>query len=118
MGDDKLPTHREPHSGLDTDCASLTVDHCFDGWTGELSLTDAMLRVLVSSNLSHLVVFTTPERDNIAVEPVSHVNNALGLMAQTGASAADLGVRILKPGETFSCQMRIAVERSVIGSPA
>jgi aldose 1-epimerase len=118
MGGDKLPTHREPHGGLNNDCASLTVDHCFDGWTGALSLSDAVLRVLVSSNLTYLVVFTTPERDNIAVEPVSHVNNALGLMAQTGASAADLGVRILQPGETFSCQMRIEVQRSDAEVPA
>jgi len=115
MGDDKLPTHREPHGGLDTDCASLSVDHCFDGWTGNLTLSDAVLRIQVSSKLSRLVVFTTPERDSIAVEPVSHVNNALGLVAQTGASAADLGVCTLLPGETFSCQMRIDVVRSDAG---
>jgi aldose 1-epimerase len=115
MGDDKLPTHREPHSGLDTDCANLNVDHCFDGWNGSLTLIDAVLKIAVSSHLTHLVVFTTPERDSIAVEPVSHVNNALSLMAQTGATAADLGVCTLKPGETFSCQMRIEVARSNVG---
>jgi aldose 1-epimerase len=112
MGDDKLPTHREIHAGLDLDCATLNVDHCFDGWTGELTLTDAVLRTRVSSNLRRLVVFTTPERDSIAIEPVSHVNNALNLMAQTGATAQDLGVCILQPGETFSCEMRIEVQRT------
>lgn len=113
MGTDKLPTHRATHSGLDQATADLTVDHCFDGWGGELTLKDSVLSVRVSSALRHLVVFTTPQRDNIAVEPVSHVNNALNLMAQTGAKADDLGVVILQPGQTYSCEMRIDVERTV-----
>jgi len=114
MAADKLPTHREPNAGLDQPTADLTVDHCFDGWAGTLTLQDSLLRVTVSSALSRLVVFTTPERDSLAVEPVSHVNNALALMAGTGggaiASAESLGVVVLQPGESFSCSMRIAVE--------
>jgi aldose 1-epimerase len=57
------------------------------------------------------VVFTTPERSDIAIEPVSHVNNALHMLATTGVTAAELGVVVLQPGETFSCDMRIDVER-------
>jgi aldose 1-epimerase len=112
MGDDKLPTHREPHTGLHQATRDLTVDHCFDGWGGELVLQDSVVRVRVTSALRHLVVFTTPQRGNIAVEPVTHVNNALNLMAQTGASADDLGVVILQPGQTYACSMRIDVERA------
>ncbi|OYQ42136.1 hypothetical protein CHU94_03855 [Rhodoferax sp. TH121] len=112
MGSDKLPTHRVAHPGLQQSVESLTVDHCFDGWGGVLTLQDAVLRVRVSSALSRLVVYTHPERDNIAVEPVSHVNNALNRMAQTGARAEDLGVVILQPGQSFSCEMRIDVERA------
>jgi aldose 1-epimerase len=76
-----------------------------------VELTDDTLRTRISSNVSRLVVFTTPERDSIAIEPVSHSNNALNLMAQTGATADELGVCILQPGQTFSCEMRIDVER-------
>jgi len=112
MGDDKLPTHREPHTGLHQATLDLTVDHCFEGWAGELRLEDSVLRVRVTSALRHLVVFTTPQRGNIAVEPVTHVNNALNLMAQTGASAEDLGVVTLQPGETYVSSMRIDVERA------
>ena len=112
MGSDKLPTHRIAHTGLRQATAALTVDHCFDGWNGVLTLHDSILRVRVSSALSRLVVFTTPERDNIAVEPVSHVNNALNIMAQSGAVAEDLGVVVLQPGQTYSCEMRIEVERT------
>lgn len=113
MAADKLPTHREPHAGLNQPTATLTVDHCFDGWGGVLTLSDKLLHVTVRSALSRLVVFTTPERDNIAVEPVSHVNNALNLMARTGASAESLGVVVLQPGESFSCSMRVEVKATV-----
>jgi aldose 1-epimerase len=111
MGNDKLPTHRTDSAGLDGDCAALTVDHCFDGWRGELHLRDALLHTRVSSSLTRLVVFTTPERDSIAIEPVSHVNNAVHLMVTGMATAEELGLVILKPGETFSCEMRMDMER-------
>jgi len=110
MAPDKLPTHREPHPGLNQATADLTVDHCFDGWGGVLTLRDSLLRVTVRSALSRLVVFTTPQRDNIAVEPVSHVNNALNLMATTGAPAESLGIVVLQPGESWSCSMRVEVD--------
>ena len=112
MGPDKLPTQRLPHVGLDQPVADLTVDHCFDGWNGALALHDSVLRIRVTSDLRHLVVFTEPQRDNIAIEPVSHVNNALHLMAHTGASAAALGVVVLPPGQTYSCAMRIEMEEA------
>ena len=113
MAADKLPTHRAPHAGLDQSTDTLTVDHCFDGWGGALHLRDALMHITVRSALSRLVVFTTPERDNIAVEPVSHVNNALNLMATTGASADSLGVQVLQPGESWSCSMQVTVEEQV-----
>jgi aldose 1-epimerase len=110
MGADKLPTHREANAGLNVDPNHLTVDHCFDGWSGAVTLQDDMLRTCITS-LNRLVVFTTPERCDIAIEPVSHVNNALHMLASSGASVAELGVVVLQPGETFSCDMRIDVER-------
>ena len=112
MGADQLPTHRTGSTGLDGDCAALEVDHCFDGWSGVVQLVDGVLNTRVASSLSRLVVYTTPERDTIAIEPVSHVNDAMNRMAQTGASAQELGVCILLPGQTFSCEMRIEVERA------
>lgn len=112
MGDDKLPTHRVPSTGLNTACATLDVDHCFDGWAGTVQLRDSVLAIRVTSGLSRLVVYSTPESGCIAIEPVSHVNNAVNRMAQTGASAKDLGVCILQAGQTFSSAMRIEVEHA------
>jgi aldose 1-epimerase len=111
MGGDKLPTGRAGSSGLDADCATLDVDHCFDGWDGAVTLRDEVFDIRISSNLSRLVVFTTPQREHIAIEPVSHVNNALALAAQ-GMDAAQLGLATLAAGESLSAQMTIEVERN------
>ena len=110
MGADKLPTQRLANAGLDTDCTRLDVDHCFDGWRGTVQLTEAGLRVTVTSDLDCLVVFTTPVRDSIAIEPVSHANNAIALAQQTGQSAESLGLRVLQPGQTFTASMCVSVE--------
>lgn len=109
MGPDKLPTVRKVSTGISADCASLDVDHCHDGWNGVAELTDAVMRVRVRSGLSRLVVFTQPARSDIAIEPVSHVNNAIQRVAQ-GAAAPDLGLAILQPGESLIAQMAIEVE--------
>ena len=82
MGADKLPTVRQVSGGLEADCAVLDVDHCYDGWNGMAQLRDERLHIAVRSGLTRLVVFTSPARDGIAIEPVSHANNAVHLYAQ------------------------------------
>jgi aldose 1-epimerase len=111
MGTDKLPTARAPSPGLDTDCAFLDVDHCFDGWDGAVQLSDELLRTRITSSMSRLVVFTNETRDFVAIEPVSHVNNAVNLAA-AGADAQALGLAILQAGESMSVRMTIEVERA------
>ena len=111
MGGDKLPTHRQPSRGLDADCTGLDVDHCFDGWSGVVLLRDEMLHTRISSSLSRLVAFTHSTRDFVAIEPVSHVNNAVNLLEAGGYHAGDLGIRVLAPGESMSAQMSILAER-------
>jgi aldose 1-epimerase len=108
-GADNLPSHRTPTTGLDADAGSLDIDRCFDGWSGTAHLRDPQLRVRIDSNLSRLVVFTHPSRDTVAIEPVSHVSNAVRL-SQAGAPAEDLGLVVLQPGESLSAQMSITVE--------
>ena len=49
-------------------------------------------------------------RDTLAIEPVSHVNNAINLVA-AGADGEALGLHTLQPGETLTAQMSIEVER-------
>ena len=111
MGPDKLPTQRAPSHGLDAACAFLDVDHCFDGWTGTVHLRDELLHTRVTSSLSRLVVFTNDTRDFVAIEPVSHVNNAMSLVACAAPIRRQLGLAILQPGESISAQMAIDVEQ-------
>lgn len=112
MGDDKLPTHHATSTGLNTPCAALDVDHCFDGWSGAAHLRDSELNMRVLSSLSRLVVYSTPSSDCIAIEPVSHVNDAVNRMAKFGTSTDELGVCVLQPGQTLSSAMRIEVEQA------
>ncbi|MEO8020940.1 aldose 1-epimerase [Polaromonas sp.] len=112
MSDEKLPTHREPSRGLDADCAALDVDHCFDGWSGMVHLRDEKMYARITSSLNRLVVFTNTSRDFVAIEPVSHVNNAINLVQAGAGRAEDLGVRVLAPGESMSAHMSIQVERA------
>ena len=108
MGSDKLPTGRLPVPGLETACATLDVDHCFDGWSGMVQLVDDGLRSTITSDLDCLVVFTHPSRNFVAIEPVSHVNNALHLAS--GGDVRALGVQVLQSGQSMTAQMCIAVE--------
>lgn len=111
MSAEKLPTHRVAASGVDADCALLDVDHCYEGWPGVAHLRDEVLHTRITSSLRRLVAFTNGSKDFVALEPVSHVNNAINLMGTSGANADELGVRILQPGESMSAEMSIYVER-------
>lgn len=107
MGPDKLPTERVPHPGLDQPCAALDVDHCFDGWDGVAQLQDEAMQVRLASSLRHVVVFTTPSREAIAIEPVSHVNNVYGDPALADRGELPVGAQALAPGERLQATASI-----------
>ncbi len=110
MGDDKLPSGCAAVAGLDAACAALDVDHCFEGWHGVVELRDPVLRVRLSSSLRRLVVFTNPSRDFVAIEPVSHVNNALNMAPDGDVDILRrLGIELLEPGHSMTASMRIEV---------
>lgn len=106
---DAQPSHRVPSPGVDAACASMALDHCFDGWDGVARLRDPVLAIKLSANLSRLVVFTRPGSDSLAVEPVSHVHDAVALVA-AGAEPAPLGLVTLAPGESMSARMTLEVQ--------
>lgn len=107
MGSDKLPTDLHASSGLNQDCASLIVDNCFEGWAGHASLRDELMQVHIESDMRRLVVFTNEEKDFVAIEPVSHANNAMN--AGNPKESAARGVVTLEPGQSWQVSMRIAV---------
>jgi aldose 1-epimerase len=105
MGADKLPTERVRSGGIDASCDSLSVDNCFDGWAGVATLRDAVHTVRVESSLRYLVAFTHPSKDFVAIEPVSHVNNAMN-----ARNPNELGVLTLEAGQSWQASMHITVE--------
>jgi aldose 1-epimerase len=108
MDSDKLPTQRSDSPGLNRDCAQLMVDNCFDGWSGSATVRDALLTTRLQSDLQRLVVYTEPPKDFIAIEPVSHVNNAMNQVGQH----RELGVVVLAAGQSWQARMHIQIERT------
>lgn len=108
MGGDKLPTTQTSSKGLHQVCDTLDIDNCFDGWRGVATLRNAQWTARLESNLERLVVFTTPDKDFIAIEPVSHVNNAMN----SADDPKDLGVVVLGAGQSYQVSMTIAVQES------
>ena len=76
-----------------------------------MQLRDELLHTRMTSSLSRLVAFTNRTRNFVAIEPVSHVNNAVNLLDVGSGQADDLGIRVLAPGESMSAQMSIHPER-------
>ena len=102
----KLPTRRVAQPGIDADVAHLDFDHCFEGWVGAVRIRDEKLNLKLASSLDRLVVYTPPHEAYFAVEPVSHVNNAINM-----AEPAHHGLRTLAPGETTEAWMTLDVSK-------
>lgn len=111
---DNLPSHheavppdwdfREPRAA-----GPWVVDNCFTGWDRRAVLEYATHRVVLagSEEFGYLVCFAPGDgRDFIALEPVSHANDAARLRAE---GRGDNGLRVLAPGDSFSAAMTISV---------
>jgi aldose 1-epimerase len=103
----KLPVKRVPQNTLDADVAVLDLDNGFDGWSGPARIRDERLSLRLTSSLTHVVVYTPRGRDFFCVEPVSHVNNALG-----SDEPQARGIITLGSGETTHAWMQLDVARA------
>ena len=101
----KLPTQLVPQPGVDADVAHLAYDHCFEGWSGPARIRDERFTLTLRSSLTRLVIYTPPDADHFAVEPVSHVTNAIN---QPAPSA--LGLVTLQPGQSCQAWMTLEVQ--------
>ncbi len=91
----------------------LKVDNVFTGWKGVARLTwpshNLALTMTADPILNRLVVFTTPSRDSIAIEPVSHDTDAFN---QLSAGNEGTGAVILRPGETLEGRVLFTWEKT------
>ncbi|MFL6774119.1 MAG: aldose 1-epimerase [Sphingomicrobium sp.] len=85
------------------------LDNGFGGWNGEARLTDPdwPYDLVLSSLQARFFQLYSPAAGGIFVaEPVTHANAALNAPE---ADWAELGLRVLEPGETMSLDMRLEV---------
>ncbi|MEO8102872.1 MAG: aldose 1-epimerase, partial [Betaproteobacteria bacterium] len=85
------------------------VDNCFTGWSRRAFLDYPTHRVQLSASAacSQVVCFLPGDgRRFIAIEPVTHVNNAFALAA---SGVTGTGTRWLKAGESLEASMSIQV---------
>ena len=101
----KLPTQLVPQAGIDADVARLDFDNVFEGVSGAARIRDERFTLLLCSSLPRLVVYTPQDRDYFAVEPVSHVSNAIN---QPAPSA--LGLVTLQPGQSHHAWMTLDIQ--------
>jgi aldose 1-epimerase len=100
----QLPVRKVAQAGIDGGVSQLAFDHCFDGWHGPALIRDEVFAMQLSSNLSHLVVYTPADKAYFCVEPVSHVSDAIH-----SSDPEALGLRTLQPGERFEVSMTLDI---------
>jgi aldose 1-epimerase len=85
------------------------VDNCFAGWDGTAHIAWTQEKIALSIEadplFGHLVVYVPTGRDFFAVEPVSHMNDAI-----SRPDPARYGLSVLRPGERLTAQVRFGVE--------
>lgn len=85
------------------------LDNCFAGWDGTARIAYIQERIALhieaDSIFGHLVVYVPSGRDFFAVEPVSHMNDAINR-----PEPVRHGLKVLKPGERLKAQVRFGVE--------
>ncbi|MGI8894717.1 MAG: aldose 1-epimerase [Casimicrobiaceae bacterium] len=88
---------------------AMPLDNVFTGWTGRASIVWPQraleLTIEAARTCDHLVVFIPTGWDFFAVEPVTHMTDAFNRYAR-GERAT--GTRLIDPGQTHCCTMRIA----------
>jgi aldose 1-epimerase len=108
-----LPVAEVPATGrfdlADRLVCGQDLDHGFGGWGGEARLSDPdwPYQVRLSSPDARFFQLYSPSTGGIFVaEPVSHANAALNAPE---AQWAELGMRVLEPGEQMKLDMRLEI---------
>jgi aldose 1-epimerase len=108
-----LPVEQVPATGrfdlADRLACAQDLDHGFGGWGGEARLSDPdwPYEVRLSSPDAHFFQLYSPSEGGIFVaEPVTHANAALNAPEEQWA---ELGMRVLGPGEAMTLAMRLDV---------
>jgi aldose 1-epimerase len=105
-----LPTGIAPATGryaLDgTRACARGLDNGYGGWNGEMLLRygDGRVTRMASPDVTFFQIYSPDSGGLLAAEPVSHANAALN---ESEERWAELGLRVLEPGETARLRMRL-----------
>ena len=112
--DDKiLPTRIAPATGRyaldDQPACARGLDNGYGGWGGEmrLSYADGAVTRMASPDARFFQIYSPSSGGLLAAEPVSHANAALN---EPEERWADLGLRVLGPGESLRLRMDLSLE--------
>jgi aldose 1-epimerase len=110
-----LPTGTAPATGryaLDGQPACARgLDNGYGGWAGEMRLTDGdRIRRMASPDARFFQIYSPSTGGLLAAEPVSHANAALN---EPEERWAELGLRVLKPGESMRLRMTLSAQTVV-----
>jgi aldose 1-epimerase len=85
------------------------LDNCFAGWDGTAGIAYDQEKIALSIEadplFGHLVVYVPTGRDFFAVEPVSHMNDAI-----SRPDPSRHGLKVLRSGERLTARVRFGVE--------
>lgn len=108
-----LPVDKVPATGrydiADANVCGRDLDNGYGGWSGRTLLTDPgwPFEIELASEAARFFQLYSPKQGGIFVaEPVSHANDAL---SEPDERWAELGIRILDPGQEIDLEARIDV---------
>jgi aldose 1-epimerase len=103
--DQHLPRERIASTGLHMNVDELDLADCFEGWPGEVLLQTRHLELVIRSELQRVIIFTRPRLPFVAIEPVSHLSNAL---AAPFSEQRAQGIESLRQGEEMRATTSIS----------
>ncbi|MFZ3390865.1 aldose 1-epimerase [Buttiauxella gaviniae] len=95
------PAFRKPQFG--------SVDNCFTGWNGcaKVHWPARKITAVLSSAATNAVLFIPEKvRNVVAIEPVTHINNAINLLPSNSSNQA---MKLVSPGECLCLSMEIRI---------
>ncbi|MEM8025964.1 aldose 1-epimerase [Morganella morganii] len=111
-GEDSLPTTQEQipeewRYALFRSPEPGSVDNCFTGWQSPACVRwpSRQIRVAVHSAVSNAILFIpSAERNVVAIEPVTHINNAINILP---ADSSPQAMSAINPGESLTHWMEL-----------
>lgn len=84
------------------------LDNCYEGWTGKavIDIPEKKVRIcMLSPKSQYLVVFTPEDKNFVAIEPVTHLNNAIHF-----SNPESKGIHSLSPNEQIVLGIKLVIE--------